>query len=132
MTYTFDPSLADDVSYIRFQIGDTNTSGMFLQDETIQAIFDMSDDYGDAIVECIQYIITQLSQPNFSLDWMSVSGMESARAGYEKLLERRKVEYSIQRMVVTSTIALPYRADSNQDSSVSTYADDNNDVGSEE
>ena len=132
MTYTFDPSLADDVSYIRFQIGDTNTSGMFLQDETVQAIFDMSDDYGDAIVECIQYIITQLSQPNFSLDWLNVSGMESARAGYEKLLERRKVEYSIQRMVVTSTIALPYRADSNQDSSVSTYADDNNDVGSEE
>ena len=132
MTYTFDPSLADDVSYIRFMIGDTNTSGMFLQDETIQAIFDMSDDYGDAIVECIQYIITQLSQPNFSLDWLNVSGMESARAGYEKLLERRKVEYSIQRMVVTSTIALPYRADSNQDSSVSTYADDNNDVGSEE
>jgi len=132
MTYTFDPSLADDVSYIRFQIGDTNTSGMFLQDETIQAIFDMSDDYGDAIVECIQYIITQLSQPNFSLDWLNVSGMESARVGYEKLLERRKVEYSIQRMEVTSTIALPYRADSNQDSSVSTYADDNNDVGSEE
>jgi hypothetical protein len=132
MTYTFDPSLTDDVSYIRFEIGDTNLEGMYLQDETIQAVFDMSNDYGDAIVSCIQYIIAQLSQPNFSLDWLNVSDMAGAREGYEKLLAAKKVEYSIQRMVVTSTIALPYRADSNQDSSVSTYADDNNDVGSEE
>lgn len=128
MTYTFDPSLADDVSYIRFQIGDTNTAGMFLQDETIQAVFDESDDYGDAIISCIQYIITQLSQPNFSLDWLNVSGMGEARAGYEKLLADKKVEFGIQRMSFTTTIALPYRADSNQDSTQSTYADDKNDV----
>jgi hypothetical protein len=54
-----------------------------------------------------------------------------ARKGYETLLAAKKIEFGISRIVPTATIVLPYRADSNQDSSVSTYADDANDTDDE-
>jgi len=123
MTITFTPDLSDDVSYIRFHIGDTNVDGAYLQDETIQAIYDEAQDYGVAIVSCIRYIITQLSSPNFSKDWLSVSNGE-ARQGYETMLKEKKIEFGVSSLTAVATIALPYREDSDQDSSVSTYTDD--------
>jgi len=36
MTFSFDENLADDVSLVRFHIGDTDDAGHFLEDETIQ------------------------------------------------------------------------------------------------
>lgn len=117
MTFTFDPSLADDVSYIRFFVGDTSSEGYYLEDETIQFLFDDSESYEQSIVDCIQFIITQLSSPNFHLDWMSVS-VEQAREGYEKLLKEKKIEFGIQTATASATISLPHRADSDD------YADE--------
>lgn len=111
MTYAFDPTLADDVSLVRFHVGDTNPSGCYLQDETIQYWIDNTNEIGDAVIKCIRYIITQLSTPNFSLDWLSVSN-EAARAGYEKLLQEKKIEFGIMSAYAASTISHPHRADS--------------------
>ena len=130
MTFTFDASLATDLALVRFHIGDTSDEGHFLDDATIQ-YFITNYSVGEAVVACIQYIITQLSVPNFSLDWLNVSVAE-ARKGYETLLAQKKIEFGISRIVPIAEIALPYRADSNQDSSVSTYADDANDTDDEE
>lgn len=129
MTFTFDTSLATDLALCRFHIGDTNEEGHYLEDETIQ-YFLTNYSLGEAVVACIQHIITQLSTPNFSQDWLTVSVTE-ARKGYETLLAQKKIEFGISRIVPSSTISLPYRADSNQDSTVSTYADDANDTDDE-
>ena len=121
MTFTFDASLADDVSLVRFHIGDTGNPGYYLEDETIQ-YWVTAGTVGSAVIACIKYIITQLSQPDFKLDWMSVSNKE-ARAGFEKLLKDKSLEFGINLSGVTasSTISLTYRADSLQDSSEATY-----------
>ena len=130
MTFTFNPALSDDVSITRFHIGDTSDEGHFLEDATIQ-YFITNYSVGEAVIQCISHIITQLSTPNFSQDWLTVSVGE-ARKGYETLLAQKKIEFGVSRIVATSTISLPYRADSNQDSTVSTYADDANDTDDEE
>jgi hypothetical protein len=129
MTFTFDTSLATDLALCRFHIGDVNEEGHYLEDETI-AYFVTNYSLGEAVVSCISHIITQLSAPNFNQDWLNVS-LGEARKGYETLLAQKKIEFGISRIIPTATISLPYRADSNQDSSVSTYADDANDTDDE-
>ena len=121
MAFTYDPALSTNVSLVRFHIGDTNENGAFLADETINYLV-TTYSVGEAIVRSIQYIITQLSQPDFKLDWLSVSNKE-ARAGYEKLLKEKAQEFGIRlsKLTPTSTISQPYRADSYQDSDDAVY-----------
>jgi hypothetical protein len=112
MTYTFNPSLSDDVSLVRFHIGDRNEDGYYLDDETIQ-YFVTASGVGTAVIRCIQYIITQLSTPDFRKDWLSVSNGE-ARKGYELLLKTKSQEFNIGIGGVTasSSVTLPFRPDS--------------------
>jgi len=121
MTFSYNAALSTNISLVRFHIGDTNEDGAFLADETIN-YFITTYSVNEAIVRCIQYIITQLSQPDFRLDWMQVSNKE-ARAGYEKLLKQKAQEFGIRlsKVTPTSTISLPYRADSYQDSDNDVY-----------
>jgi hypothetical protein len=121
MAFTYDPALSTNVSLVRFHIGDTNENGAFLADETINYLV-TTYSVGEAVVRSIQYIITQLSQPDFRLDWMQVSNKE-ARAGYEKLLKEKAQEFGIRlsKLTPTSTISQPYRADSYQDSDDAVY-----------
>jgi hypothetical protein len=121
MTFTFAPSLATNLALVRFHIGDTNPDGHYLEDETIN-YFVTTYDVATAVIRCIQYIITQLSQPDFRLDWLTVSNQQ-AREGYEKLLKSKATELGISLSGVTasSTISLPYRADSYQDSDDSVH-----------
>jgi CRISPR/Cas system-associated endonuclease/helicase Cas3 len=113
MTFTFDPSLADNTSLVRFHIGDTNAEGgHFLEDETI-AYWVNQVGVPHAVIECIKYIITQLSTPDFTQYWLKVSN-EKAREGYERLLATKQKEFGIvdQGFRVRSIISHPYRADS--------------------
>jgi len=121
MTFTFDNTLATDLGLVRFHIGDTNQDGHYLEDETIN-YFLTNYDVGTAVIQCIKYIITQLSTPNFSKDWLTVSN-EQARMGYEALLKTKAIELgvSLSGAYASSTISLPYDADSYQDSSDSVY-----------
>lgn len=121
MTFTFDPALADDTSLVRFHIGDTNTAGYYLEDETIDYFVD-NYSVEVAVIKCLQYIITQLSTPNFSKDWLTVSN-DQARAGYEKILKSKAIELGVNLTgaVASASISLPYRADSYQDSSASVH-----------
>ena len=116
MTFSYNAALSTDISLVRFHIGDTNSEGAFLADETIN-YFVTNYSVGEAVVRCIQYIITQLSQPDFRLDWMQISNKE-ARTGYEKLLKEKAQEFGIRlsNLTPTSTVTNAYRADSYQTS----------------
>ncbi len=117
MTFTYDENLATDLALVRFHIGDTNVNGAYLQDATIDALVTSEGSVGAAAIASIKYIITQLSVPDFKLDWMTVSN-EQARAGYEALLTRKAQEFniSVSGIVASAVIGLPTRADSLQDS----------------
>lgn len=110
--FTYDPGLGDDLSYVRFNIADTDEDGYFLPDQTIKYFLD-NVDRNTAIVRCLQNILAQLSTPTFKLDWLSVS-TKDAYTGYEKLLKQKAIEFGISLSGLTagSTISLPGRADS--------------------
>jgi hypothetical protein len=120
MTFSFDASLADSVSLVRFHIGDTDDEGYFLDDETIEYWINAGN-AESAVIACIKYILSQLSRPNFSLDWLSVSGMKDAKQGYEELLYQKEREFGLRSIIATSTISQPYRADSLQDTDDTDY-----------
>lgn len=115
MSFSFDEALADDVSLVRFHIGDTETDGHFLADETISYWLTASGSVGTTVVRCIEYIITQLSVPNFRLDWMRVDN-EAARKGYENMLKTKKQELGVTSgSTSVAYMELPSRADSDQE-----------------
>ena len=123
MAFTFDTSLSTDLALVRFHIGDVDADGYYLADETINALITSQGSVGGAVLACIKFIITQLSKPNFKLDWMSVMDMQEARKGYEGLLVKKAQEFGLSPtgITISSTISLPYRADSGQDSDEDVY-----------
>ena len=113
-TFTFDNTLATDLALVRFHIGDTSSAGNYLWDETITALLASAGSVGGAVIASIRYIISQLSSPDFKLDWLSVSNKE-ARAGFELLLNQKAQELGVSLgATASSTINNAYRADSGQ------------------
>ena len=115
MAFTYDESLGTDLALVRFHVGDTNSNGAYLADATIDALVISETSVGGAVIASIKYIITQLSSPDFKLDWMSVTN-ETARMGFEKLLTMKAQEFGISATGITAraTVSLPTRADSDQ------------------
>lgn len=122
MSFSFDLALGDNVSLVRFYIGDTDKNGYFLDDETINYWISQGN-VETATIACIKFILSQLSRPNFSLDWLSVSGMAEAKKGYEELLSEKEREFGLRSIIPTSTISQPYRADSLQDSDTNYHSE---------
>jgi len=110
MSFTFDPTLSTDLAVVRLEIGDTHDAGHYLEDETIQ-YFITAGSVGSAVCSCIEYILTQLSTPNFRQDWLSVD-YAAARAGYEALLKQKRQKYGVSSLTATSKISHAHRADS--------------------
>ena len=111
MTFTYDNTLATDLAKVRFEIGDVNSEGHYLEDETIN-YFLTNYSVGQAVVSCLDHIITQLSIPDFRLDWMSVTNGQ-ARSAFENLLKLKSQKYGIsQGAVMSSSIKFAHRADS--------------------
>jgi len=122
MSFSFDNALIDDVSLVRFHIGDTDEDGYFLDDETID-YWIAQGNVESTVIACIKYILSQLSRPTFKLDWLSVDGMVDAKQGYEELLRQKEWEFGLRHVYATTTITQPYRADSLQDTDDTDYPD---------
>lgn len=111
MSFSFNPSIATDLDLVRFHIGDVHEEGHYLDDETITYLVTTHGVAG-AVVRAIDFIITQLSQPNFRLDWLTVTNSE-ARAGFEKLKKDKEQELGVSTGAIASaSVSLPSRADS--------------------
>lgn len=120
MTFTFATDLSTDLALVRFHIGDTDSGGYFLADETITALLTSHGSVGGAVVASLKYIITQLSRPDFRADWLQVSNAE-ARKGYQALLMEKRGEFGLS--AITASATHVYRADSDQTEEPD-YADD--------
>lgn len=106
-TYTEDLTVARD--YVRFYTGDTVENESFLSDAIITSLVATSGSNNNAVRAGIQYIIRQLSKPNFTADWLTVSYQE-ARKGYETMLAEWDSQTGYG--VISTTVVTPYRQDS--------------------
>jgi hypothetical protein len=123
MGYTYDSTLADDVSLVRFHIGDNNERGHYLEDgEITYWLTSNNGSVGASVRACILYIMSRLSQPDFHLDWMSVSNAQ-AREGFRKLLIVKCQEFglSVSGVLGGTRIATAHRVDSYELNSDGTY-----------
>lgn len=111
MTATYRPTLTDNVSLVRFHIGDTDITEPRLSDEEITYIIDNTDSLGLAVATCINALIAQLSVPNFTADWLTVDHA-SARAGYYQLLSIKRREFGLSG--ISAQFKPVYRQDSAQ------------------
>ena len=116
MSFTFDPSLEDNISLVRFHIGDNHDDGYFVEDETIKYFLEQTDSVGRTVLMMLKYIINQLAEPDFKLDWMSVSNTKAAEMKMN-LLKQKAQEFgiSLTGVAVSSVISNPTRADSDQE-----------------
>lgn len=77
MAFTFTGKLDTALDRVRFAIGDTDSAGQYLADETITALVNLHGE-GGAIVESLRHILAQLSRPDFTADWLTVSNKQAA------------------------------------------------------
>lgn len=111
MSFTFDETLSTDLAKVRFHTGDTDANGYYLSDALITALVSANAGVGGAVVASLKYILSQLSKPNFTADWLTVD-LATARAGIEELLELKRREFGIASITASTTNT--YRADSRQ------------------
>jgi len=69
MTFHYQPGL-DDVSRVRFHLGDTVETGAKFQDEEIAAVISEKGSWQQAVIACILNLMARLSIPDFTADWL--------------------------------------------------------------
>ena len=113
MTFTYGGDLTDDVDFVRFKPGDTDSPRAYLTDEVIESLLATESSRQHAVLAAVGYIITQLSRPDFKADWLQVSNA-SARGAYESLLKRLEREFGVKLSGASmrATAVNTYRGDS--------------------
>lgn len=103
MTFTYNYDLANNSKdRIRFEVGDTGEKdengviiGWFLEDEEIVGLMALANaTWQTASLAAIRAIISKLSRPTFTADWLKVDN-KVALDSYRKLLAEKEAEYGI-------------------------------------
>lgn len=111
MTFTYTEDLTVARDYVRFHTGDTVEDQAFLSDEIITSMIAVEGSNDAAVIAGLRYIVTRLSQPGFSADWLSVDN-KSAAESYRMMLREKQREFGLSQMTSSSKTA--YRGDSAQ------------------
>ncbi len=113
MAFSYTASLIDDVSRVRFEVGDTTEAEAYLSDEEIQALLDEEGgSVGKAAIRCCEFILRKLNKPNFKADWLEVD-YKNARDGFRLTLLELRRRWS---GAAASGASYGYRVDSQQQS----------------
>ena len=92
MTFSYDPSSPDDVTRVRYHIGDTDEDTAIFSDEEIAFVLDEEDDHiGKTVVSLIQSVMARLAhEPDMTADWLRVDWRRSAENWKALLSEKRR------------------------------------------
>lgn len=110
MSFTYSP-LTNDLSRVRFHLGDTDINSAAFQDEEITGVITEVGDWKTATIYLIQNLIAKCSTPNFTADWLTVDSASAAKS-YQQLLKIKRRELKIFSNV--ATVVAPWRPDSGQ------------------
>ena len=114
MAFTYDPSSPDDITRVRFHIGDTTeATALFPDDDEITFAISEGGDWQNAVLFCIRNILARINaDPDFSFDKLSIN-QESARKHWEWLLGEKYKEFGIAPASATNfstTTVIPTRS----------------------
>jgi len=111
MTFTYTPSSVNDITRVRYHIGDTVESGALFSDEEINMVISETGSYQSAVISLIQSMIAIYSEPSFRADWLSVN-TKDAVSGLKTLLQQKRKEFGIA--AISSSTVFTWRPDSLQ------------------
>ncbi|MDX2078561.1 MAG: hypothetical protein SFZ02_19170 [bacterium] len=96
MTFSYTPSASpDDITRVRYHIGDTVEATAIFDDETITMIIAEEGSWQLAVIDAIKSIIAKIAgEPNFTADWLRVD-YATALAGYQKLLALKAAQFGV-------------------------------------
>ena len=112
MTFTYTPNSPNDITRVRFHIGDTVESSAMYSDEEITFGIAEGGSYQQAVIILLQNLIARLSaEPDFTADWLRVDNRRSVE-GYRVLLQEKRRQFGIS--AVRARGKAVYRSDSGQ------------------
>ena len=99
MAFTYTPEAPDDVTRVRFAIGDTDADAVIFSDGEIAMAIEEAGGWRGAVLSCLRGIIAKISaKPDMTADWLRVDYGRSL-AGYQALLAAKEREYGGGRIV---------------------------------
>jgi hypothetical protein len=115
MTWTYTPSSSpDDVTKVRYYLGDTVEDAAMFTDEEITMAVALEGGVPAAVISLIRSAMARLAhEPDMTADWLRIDWRRSAE-NWAALLKQRKAEFGLGARAV-SGYQHAYRADSYQD-----------------
>ena len=113
-SFTYDLLDANDITRVRFHVGDTSEDTAQLPDDEITFAISEAGSWQGAVLYCIQNIIARMNaDPDFTFDELEID-QDSQRKHWETLLRIKHDEFGIafksKSTLVTST-QIPTRTD---------------------
>lgn len=113
MPFTYVPSAPNDITRVRYHIGDTDETCAIFDDDEIQMALNEEGSMQKAVIASIQSVLARLShEPDLQADWLRVDWRRSADH-WRALLADKKQAFGLTARVTTSVVT-PYRIDSKQ------------------
>jgi hypothetical protein len=109
MTYTYE--LTTDRGKVRLAINDTDTTAGKLTDAEIDYALTLKTTVGAAAVQCIDWLLAKVADPNFTADWLTVDNA-SAFKSLSSLRLLLCQSFGVPSLTTSSVFV--YRADSRQ------------------
>lgn len=119
MTFTYTPSTPTDITRVRYNIRDTDSTAAMFSDEEITFRIAEVGDWKHAVIDMLTGKIMELSNiPNFSAGWLRVD-QTTARQQLERLLAMKRQEFGIS--LITASVTYIYRPDNTDFDSAPTF-----------
>ena len=95
MTFTYDVSAPTDITRVRYNIADTESSSARYQDEEIAFVLsEHGGSVGATVLSLLRRELAKLaSQPNFRADWLQVD-LQYQQKALESLIDAKSTEYA--------------------------------------
>ncbi|MCK6578112.1 MAG: hypothetical protein L6Q98_08425 [Anaerolineae bacterium] len=108
-TFTFDPANPRNIDRVRIYTGQTVEEQSLLTDEEITFLLSEEGGVGAAVVAGLELIINKLSQPDFKVDWLTVSAGDAIKS-YRTSLAQMRNKFGVP--AIAATPRAVYRPDS--------------------
>lgn len=95
MTFSYDLGAPDDVTRVRFHLGDREEETAIFSDEEINFAINESGSWQAAVIACIRAVIGILAtEPDMQADWLRIDWRRSAE-NWRQLLNEKTQQFGI-------------------------------------
>ena len=95
MTFTYTPSAPNDITRVRYHVGDTEEAAAIFTDEEITFAIDEEGTWQKAVIASIRSVIARIAgEPDMTADWLRVDWRRSSD-NWLMLLNEKKSQFGL-------------------------------------